>query len=373
MRRELLSFKQIVYLLILFITGSTIILPVGTEAKQDIWAAVILAIVMTVPMVLVYARILSLFPERNLLEINEQILGKIVGRFINFMFAFYAFTLCALVLDNFGQFINVTAMPETPLAIPMVILCLLALWATKEGLEVIARSGEIYFPIIVFAAAFTFLFLTPNLNIQRLQPPLHQNSEGIVSAALHLFSFPFAETVIFMMIIYSSKKTKAMTKVYLAGLVIGGAIILLSVTSVMAVIGPERYQATYFPAYLAVQTINVGDFLQRVEVVVFLIAIFAGFTKISLCFYAACKGFSNALGCKEYPFLAVPLGLLEFLFAANLFNNTKQMARWASEVYLYFAFPFQVALPLILWIVGEVKQRGRQGSPEVDLHDESQG
>ncbi|MTV50281.1 endospore germination permease [Heliobacillus mobilis] len=370
MKREPLSFKQTVYLLILFIIGSTIILPVGTEAKQDIWAAVLLAIVMTLPVVLVYARILSLYPERNLLEINEQILGKVVGRFINFLFAFYAFTLCALVLDNFGQFINVTAIPETPLAIPMLILCLLALWATKEGLEVIARSGEVYLPIIVFVATFTFLFLTPNLNINRLQPSLYQNSGGIVSAALHLFSFPFAETVIFTIIIYCTNKTKAMAKVYLAGLLIGGGIILLSVTSVMAVIGPERYQASYFPAYLAVQTINVGDFLQRVEVVVFLIAIFAGFIKISLCFFAACKGLSNALGCKEYRFLTVPLGLLEFLFASNLFNSTKQMAQWASEVYLYFAFPFQVALPMVIWILGEVKRRGRQGSPEVDLHDE---
>ncbi|MZP29643.1 endospore germination permease [Heliobacterium undosum] len=362
--KEQVSFKQGVYLIVLFIIGSSLILPIGAKAKQDVWMAALLSLLFALPMVVVYGRILSLNTGMDLLEITTRLFGKIIGKAIIFVYAFYAFTLSGLVLINFGEFINVVAIPETPKLVIMFFLALLAIWAVKEGIEVIARTGEIYLPWIVIAAMLTFLLLLPQFEIQRLYPILYKNHQKIFQAAIDLFSFPLAETVIFLLLLSSSKQAPAV-KQYMMGLFIGFFAVFTSITAVMAVVGPEEYAANFFPGFLAVQEISIGDFLQRLEVVIFLINILAGFIKICVCLLAACKGICHVFGFNEYRFLVTPVGFLSLLFASNIYSSTKQMSSWADAIYPYYAFPFQVLLPLLIWIVAEVKAQGeeKKGAP----------
>jgi spore germination protein KB len=37
-----------------------------------------------------------------------------------------------------------------------------------------------------------------------------------------------------------------------------------------------------------------------------------------------------------------------------------EMGEWAFKVYFYYAFPFQVILPMIILVIGEIKQRRRR-------------
>ncbi|ABZ83623.1 spore germination protein kb, putative [Heliomicrobium modesticaldum Ice1] len=362
--KEQVSFKQGIYLIVLFIIGSSLILPIGAKAKQDLWIAALLALVFALPMVVVYGRILSLNAGMDLLEIATRLFGTIIGKAIILVYAFYAFTLSGLVLINFGEFISVVAIPETPKLVIMFFLILLAIWAVKEGIEVIARMAEIYFPWIIISAIVTFLLLSPKFEIQRFYPILYQNHQKIFQAAIDLFSFPLAEMVLFLLLLPSSKQA-SVVKQYMLGLLLGFFAVFTSITTVMVVVGSEQYGAHYFPGFLAVQKISIGDFLQRLEVVIFLITLFAGFIKICVCLLGASRGICHVFGFADYRFLVTPVGFLSLLFALNIYSSTKQMARWADAIYPYYAFPFQVLLPLLIWIVAEIKARaeGKKGAP----------
>ena len=65
MEKEVISQKQAIIIMSTFIIGSTAILGIGTHAKQDIWIATIIAMVMTSLIFAVYGRISSLFPGKK--------------------------------------------------------------------------------------------------------------------------------------------------------------------------------------------------------------------------------------------------------------------------------------------------------------------
>ena len=113
----------------------------------------------------------------------------------------------------------------------------------------------------------------------------------------------------------------------------------------------------YFPSYVAISRVNIGNFLQRLEISVTIVFILSGFIKISICLLAATKGVSKLFGCKDYRFLVTPVGLLMVNLAYLVYDSIMEMFEWAQEIWPYYAFPFQVVLPLIILIAVEVKAR----------------
>lgn len=144
MSKEVISDKQGVSLVFLFIIGESSILVSGLTAKKDLWLAIILAIFMALPLILVYSRLFNIFPNENLFNVIEICFGKIIGKVLILLYIWYAFDLAALVLRDFGQFVNTVTLTDTPMIVPMIFLIILCAWITKEGIEVISRWGQFF-------------------------------------------------------------------------------------------------------------------------------------------------------------------------------------------------------------------------------------
>lgn len=65
MFKEMLSSRQAICIIVMFMFGSSVIMGVNTGVAQDSWICVLLAPFMALPMVLIYARIIKLFPEKD--------------------------------------------------------------------------------------------------------------------------------------------------------------------------------------------------------------------------------------------------------------------------------------------------------------------
>ncbi|WP_134119007.1 GerAB/ArcD/ProY family transporter [Orenia marismortui] len=63
------------------------------------------------------------------------------------------------------------------------------------------------------------------------------------------------------------------------GLLIGAGILLISSLTDVLVLGVVRTARVYFPTYLAVARLNIGNFLQRLEITVSIVFLLSGFVK----------------------------------------------------------------------------------------------
>jgi len=89
MYKEVINQKQAVVLMTTFIIGTNTILGIGGNSKQDIWIAVLFAMVAAGIIMAVYARIIKLYPEKDLFEILDVLFGKVIGRILTLMFVFF--------------------------------------------------------------------------------------------------------------------------------------------------------------------------------------------------------------------------------------------------------------------------------------------
>lgn len=342
--------------MILFISGSSLVLGSGQQAKNDIWIALLLGLAITFLIAFMYVRILKQFPGKNLYDIILTVFGKIIGRFLCCIFIFYTFYLAALVLGDFTMFFSIIGLEFTPEEIVSFCVILLVIIGVKKGVEVLGRWSEFFvrflYPIILLIIPFMLSMVEAN----HLKPILSEGIMPVLEGTLSVVSFPFAEIVIFTMIFGTKDVIRHhnIKKVFLWGLLLGGLLIVVIDVTAYLTLGGFAYTSSYFPIYSAVSRINIKDILERVEIVIAVSFLLAGFIKICACVLACGNGLASLLNLKDYRFLVTPLGLLIMIVSLTTYSNIMEMIADIAS-FSYFAIFVQIILPLIVLIALEIK------------------
>lgn len=350
MGKEVISDKQGIALIFLYILDSALILPIAAEAGKDVWLALLISIAATISVMLIYVRILSACGDKDLFDLLHTTFGAVFGKVITLLLVWFSFHLASVTLRDFGEFIVTVTLPNTPKPIIMLLPTLLCLWFAKEGIEVIGRFSELWLYIFPVMFAVIVILLIPVMDIRKLQPIMENGITPVLDGAFSAFAFPFAETVIFLMLFSSLQSQKSIAKVCIVGLLAAGAVMIATKLTDMLVLGERVYLSIYFPSYSSVARLKVGDFLQRLEILVGLVFTVASTVKVALCLLASCKGISKVFGNDDHRFIVTPMALLMFCLANILYENIMELVNWTTTVWRYYALPFQVGIPLVIFI-----------------------
>lgn len=363
MNSKYITMRQATCIIVVYICGSSVVLGGNSEAGQDSWISLLLAQIIVIPMVLVYARIMKLFPEKNIYEIIEILFGKIVGKIVTIFMLWYAIHLAALVLRNFSEFIEITSLPETPQLPLMIIMILVVVYAVKSGMEVLGKWALISLFIIVFIMLLTIVLLFNQMKLDNFLPMMNHSTKTILTASYEIFTFPFAETVLFLAVADYVRKEDSPIKIYILADALGALILLIVALRNIAALGPAMLKAEYFPSYLAARIISVSDFLARIEGSISTNFILGGITKIAVCILAASKGLASLFNIQDYKRMIFPAGLCALALGCIVFNNTMEMINFL-KIYAIYAIPFQIIIPVAIWIGGEIRKRMQEKATE---------
>ncbi|MEL7596689.1 MAG: GerAB/ArcD/ProY family transporter, partial [Clostridiaceae bacterium] len=178
----------------------------------------------------------------------------------------------------------------------------------------------------------------------------------ILKGTFAVFAFPFGELVMFSMV-FTTFKEKGIPKVYRKGLILSGILLLIINLTMILVLGVNIAEIHYFPSHETVRRINIGDFIQRIEILVSLIFLIGGITKVSMCLLAASKGVAKLFNFKDYRFIVTPIGIMMVNLTILSYESVMEMQKWTAEVWPYYSFLFQAILPIIIFVGVEVKRK----------------
>ncbi|MBO7746831.1 endospore germination permease [Paenibacillus sp. MWE-103] len=345
--------RQLAILTLLFSLGSSIlIVPSGLTAvaKQDGWLSAIVGVGVGVLLIGLYVTLSKRYPGQTLVQFAEQILGTWLGKLVGLLFFSFYFLLASLVLRNVGDFITTIVMPETPIQIVHLLFIMAILMSASLGLEVIARTAEIFLPWIMTMLLLLIVFLLPQIQFDRIQPVFEAGAKAIINGSLSVISIPYLELTVFLMIIPSVNKTK-IGMPFLKGAVLGGLVIIVITLLCVFVLGWDFASRHTFPSYTLAKKIQVGEFLQRIEVLVAIIWFLTIFFKLSLCFYAALLGFAQVLRLQSYRPMIVPFGILIGVLSIIVYPNIVYFRVFAGEIWPFYSATFGLFLPLLLLVV----------------------
>jgi spore germination protein KB len=117
MEKAKISASQLFILMVLFELGTSLLLPIAMDAKQDAWLAILFGMVLSFVLLLVYHRLYQYYPDVLPTEYMQKILGKALGSLLAFIYIFYFIYDVARVLRDIGEMLLTFAYPDTPLFI----------------------------------------------------------------------------------------------------------------------------------------------------------------------------------------------------------------------------------------------------------------
>lgn len=356
MQKETISVRQAVFMIAIYIIGTTGLIGMGTKSGQDTWISMLCSLVFIIPIILIYARIIKLFPEKDIFDIAEEVFGKIIGKIFTILITWYAIHLASMVLRNCSEFIQITELAETPQLPVMILFILIAVYFAKSGIKTIGKFGMVLLPIVLLVLLATFIFALRNIDFTNLMPIMNHSPKVIFSGSFQIFSFPFGETVLFLALAGSIKKGDNPYKIYLFGVIIALILLLLAFIRNIGTLGSALLEAEYFPSYSTTRIIEFSSFLERIESSTSMNLTLNGIIKLTVCVVAATKGLTNLFNMKDYKQMLFPTSLLIMAIGAILYTSTMQMMEFIKVYYIY-AIPFQIIIPIAIWIVAEIKKR----------------
>ncbi|SHH91783.1 GerAB/ArcD/ProY family transporter [Clostridium grantii] len=357
MNKASISDKQGVAIISLFITGSSSIFAQGLEAKQDLWLSFILAILLVLPMVFIFARLHNIFPCKDLFDIIEICFGKLVGKIIIILYIWYVYFFASDIFSTYGEFINLVGLPDTPKIVVKISIGILCIFGVKKGIQVLGRFSEFFIMVPIVSLVIIIMLLRPSMQINNLQPVLSGGIKPVLQGTFSVFTFPLVQLVVFTMAFSHFNVNKSSYKVYIIGLLIGATYLAILSTTNVLVLGVNRVTDYYFSSHETAARISVGGIIQRMEVVIDITFILGGFIKISILLICACKGISKIFGIKDYRSIITPVTLLTITLSHFQYDSVMYLFEFARQIWPYYNFPFQVILPIIIWVTAENKRK----------------
>lgn len=343
-------------LLLGFLLGSSLLVPMGGEARQDAWLALLLGAAASLPVAWVYMALARRFQGQSPIAYSRALLGPWLGGLVGLLYVWYSLHLGALVLRNVGEFVTTTILPATPMGASLLTLMLLCTYAVRHGLEPLTRTGQVLVGMTLTLMLLTLVLVAKEARPERLLPVLEHGPAPLLSAALTVLAFPFGEKVLFLMILPRLQRARDPGRPVLAAML--GAMLVLTIVHVfnVAVLGPHLMVSSLFPTLEMIRTIEVAEFLTRLDPLFVAVWVATGFIKIAVCMYVTVRALAEWAKVRDYRPLTLPIGAIMAVLSVLLFDNSSQLTTFFLTIWPVYSVPFQVLMPLLLlglaWVRG---------------------
>ncbi|MGE7946362.1 GerAB/ArcD/ProY family transporter [Lysinibacillus sp. NPDC093688] len=367
MEKEIISSRQFMIITLLFSIGTAILIipaSVTSEAKQDAWIAAIIGVVISLPILKLFVALGNRTPTLTFVEANEKILGRFFGKFTAIGFILITLLSAGELLYFIGIFMKTEIMPETPTMAFAFMFSIIIIYAAFLGIEVFARSAEILCPIFILIFIFFVIFISPSIQIENIQPIMETSKKSLFFSIIRfisLFSFPLA--VLLMIFPSAVNVQKSAQKGFYIGAIIGGIVLITIIALSILVLGPANTAARTFPSYSLAQRISIGNFLQRIEVIMAAMWIISIYIRTFMYFYASVIGIAQIFKIKNHRPLIFPLGMIILGLSQIVHPNIIHSDIYNRETWPMLSFVFMILLPIVLLLVAMIRKiNGNQGN-----------
>ncbi|MEV5028305.1 GerAB/ArcD/ProY family transporter [Paenibacillus sp. LPE1-1-1.1] len=356
-----ISARQFTVLIMFYTVGTSILVipsSLAADADQDAWIAAILGWALGLLIVGMFIWLGRQLSNMTLIEYNEKVLGKWLGKLVSFLFIFFSFIGAASILYYMGNFMTTQVLPETPIESFTILFAGIVVMGLRLGLEVIARAAEILFPWFLLLFFVTTLFLLPEIEIQKIQPVFEGGIRPIMKGVLTFASIASLPLVILLMIFPAFlNNQKDAEKAFIIGALLGGVFVIIITFLSISILGVDFSERNMYPSYALAKKINVGNFIQRVEILVAGMWFLTIFFKTVLYSYSFLKGLAQIFGVKEYRPLALPYGMILVVYSLVVYPNVTYMMDFDSKIWTPYALTIGLLLPLSILGVGLLRKK----------------
>lgn len=355
-----LTVRQLAALMFLCRIGEQILVfpaMITSFAHEDAWISGLLGVAGGMGILFIFLVTYKLHPKLNLIENALHTFGPWIGALFSCFYLFYFLISTSTFVREIGDFMSTQILPESPHLIVHLLFVGTLVWGLICGLECIARSAELWLPLIVLFLIILTVCLLPHVKLDNIQPVLAQGFAAPFRGFIAVLTYPYCELCIFMMLLPYTKKDPHLEKDFLLAGLIGGLMLTLTLTICLLVMGPFMTQHHWFASFKLSQKINIGNFLQRIEAFMASVWIIAVFFKSILFFYSFILGVTNLFRLSSYRKLILPGALLILAMSILVAPDEVFYLKVIIPYWIDWDLTCGIALPVLLILVHKLKSR----------------
>ncbi len=359
-----ISARELTFSIICYMICSSLLYGgIAGAIKHDIWIAVIAGLFISVPVFLIFLTLFKRFPGKDIIQINELVFGKIVGKIFSALYIFYFFSLCFVNTEMMGSFVLEIILPETPKAIILIFFMLLCVYAVRKGVAVIARFSSAVFFIAVIALFAAIFLLLNKIDMNYFKPMFSFPTSKYVQTINHVIFASFSNVFVFTMLAPELERPEKLKKPFFISLIVG-ALFMLGVVGIdVAALGPAEAILT-FPSFDVIRIIDIQNIITRMDSVYEIAFLMVFFFKISILLYATTKALSRLLNLNSHRTLVPTISVLVVIFALIYFDSSIEVSTFSADTLPYFKMLFQLILPLLTLIISMIRRKKLSNTKE---------
>ncbi|MCH3972156.1 MAG: spore germination protein [Oscillospiraceae bacterium] len=347
MKKEKISYSQLFYTVICYIQSFSLLMSFSFSLSgKDTWFAYLLGSAFAFIFLLINLAVMRYFPGKNLIQINEQLYGKKVGKIISILYLSYFFILSSLNLRDMNNFVGLDILPETPTLVILISFILVCGWAVTKGIKVIVRYSTAFAWITFISFALTSILVSGRMNWHNFLPMFTTSPQKLLQSANIVSVVPLG-MIVFQMIAPVMDQPDKLSKCFKISFWVGSVFLVMVSLRDTAVLGVmAQFLAT--PSYATLRLAGFSEAFQGLDIVYAVLLIMLEFFKVSILYYALTAGITQLLQKKSWAKpLIVILGVLIIIFSRILFQSVSAQVAAVQNVERWVWLLFELVLPLI--------------------------
>jgi len=315
----LISSSELFFILVGCIVGiSSTSLPVDVVsiAKQDGWISTIIGGIYPLYIVLIGGIIIKKYPNSNIMNLSKAYFGKIIGNILNLLFMLQFLFYGVLVISSSSNQLRAYSIYFIPHFKMVMILAIVACYASIKGLKVLCRfAGITFFLLCLIIVASTVTFKSGS--ILNVKPFFGAGVPNILEGSIKS-AFSYGNMELLLIIYPYVQQKKAILKTALIStLVIVFCYSWIVFTSIYFS-GPDLVVKQLWPFSFVAESfkIPVVNNFRFIEMVIWIII---AYKTVSIEFYASTKILNSITKIKRKTicFLLLPIIFIIPLFMEN--------------------------------------------------------
>ena len=359
-----LNLNQLTTLILLFLIGGSALSSTARYSGQNVWIVLLFAGGFGAILFTMFHRISKVHQYKGLPDILTSTFGKVIGTTILFVYAGF-FLFRTLSVGNY-----MTAMAQETLMFgvnPRIVITMLLITviiSSLYGLNVIGRSSEVFlFIIIICMLPFLLSIFTSSIfKTENLIPVLAEGVPGIAQDVVRTTFFPYGELVVFLMLFpyIAPKENKGILKRSYIAITIAVLLMIAIDLTTVALIGANLTSNFEYSFYNAMQLAGIKGFLERLDPLAVVIMVASEYFKLVIYFFVTVLAFQALHKRFNFKIVLILISILIFFLAPVVkVHETGFM----MDVMPFRILPiFELAIPLLIWIISEIRFRKKNKS-----------
>lgn len=354
-REKTISQAQLYFLMLQSQIGVGILsLPfaVHTIAKGDGWISTIIAGILTQIWLLLFLKLVRLFPEKNIFQIIISLFGRIIGTLFTAAYVIYFTAIAGLVAVLQTDLINEWILTLTPFWVIYLLIIITSVYLAKDNILMIARFFSLSTGVILF---FLLLITTVyrEINVSYIMPIGQEGIKNILFASKDvLIALIGFEIILTIYPLLKKKKNTVKTLTYANITVI--IIYTFLVFTSLVVFSPQEIALVPVPVLYMLKAISF-EVIERLDLIFLSIWVIPMTNSFIIYLYQASIGLKELFQANSHS-LFVPIIVVPIFFS-GFFLQDRFVVETINSIFEYIIYLFVFVLPIIFLLLGLLKKK----------------